>query len=84
VLERYSASVVRGESLAVSGSVRSVEGPAAGALVTLWLRGGALPRPHRLGQATSGPDGRFASRLNVPTSVPTGDYVIVARAEARE
>lgn len=84
VLGRHSATVVRGEALPISGLVRNSEGPVPGARVTIFIRGPALPRSRRLGQATCGPDGRFDAHFAVPSSVPTGDYVIAANAEATE
>lgn len=84
ILQRHSATVVRGEALPISGLVRDAEGPVPGARVTVFIRGRALPRPRRLGQATCGTDGRFEAHFAVPSSVPTGDYVITANAEQRE
>lgn len=84
VLERYSGSVVRGEALPVSGVARSAEGPVPGALVTVWLRGGPQGRSHRLGRATCDADGRFDALFGVPSTIPTGDYVIAASADESE
>jgi len=79
-LDHHSANVVRGEALTLSGAVHASVGPVAGAQVRLSLRRSASSTPIYLGRVTAGPDGRFQARFSVPSSVPTGDYVIVARA----
>ncbi len=80
-LDRSAATVVRGESLALTGAVRDANGPVAGARVSLWLRGSARAGPIRLGRAACDDTGRFRARFAVPETVPTGTYGVIARAE---
>lgn len=79
-LERHSARVIRGEALTVSGLVENSDGPMAGVRVRIWIVRGAN-ESLMLGSTLSGADGSFRGQLAVPTTVPTGDYVIVARPE---
>lgn len=81
-LERHSTEVIRGEPLTLRGRVETSVGSTIAATVTLWLRAPDSGRLIRLGQTTSGSDGRFVARFAVPGTVPTGDYSLYARAEA--
>jgi transglutaminase-like putative cysteine protease len=72
--------VHRGVALHVSGTVRAEGDACAHVAVDLWLRETKSGRKVLLGTVATGDDGAFADGIVVPTSIPVGDYDVVARS----
>jgi hypothetical protein len=81
-VELGDATAIRGDPVDIRGAV-SAEGAAAGGLpVELYLDGpgGAV----RIGETTSGADGKFHATLEVPRDLPLGEHRLVARTPGDE
>ena len=71
----------RGTAVHVKGRVTADGDACANVSVNVFLRDPKTKREARIGTAATDEKGSFASAIVLPTSVPVGDYDVVARTD---